>query len=243
MGKYDPLREWLADHAGRVELTFEEIDALVGGLPASARAYREWWANTRSNPQARAWLEAGREVEHVNLTAGRVRFCPPPAPSPQAEPEGRVPATTPHASGPMGPAGGAAQVEVGLAWHHLGLVTLDPRGKPTFPDLPFAPAVYRLVLDGASQPSLYIGETDNLRRRGGNYRNPGPSQQTSTRINALLRRHLQRGGTIRLDVADIRLTVDGSPVEVDLTSKAVRVLVEHAALIAAAAAGTETHNL
>ncbi|MDP8927236.1 MAG: hypothetical protein M3O70_01295 [Actinomycetota bacterium] len=92
----------------------------------------------------------------------------------------------------------AAQVEVGLVWNAIGFVTLDGRGKPTFPELPSDPAVYRLALDGPSRPSLYIGETENLRRRSGNYRNPGPSQQTSTRISALLRRHLQVGGTIRL---------------------------------------------
>ncbi|MDP8927235.1 MAG: hypothetical protein M3O70_01290 [Actinomycetota bacterium] len=52
MGKYDPLRQRLADLHGQVELAFEEIDALVGALPASARSYREWWSDSRSNPQA-----------------------------------------------------------------------------------------------------------------------------------------------------------------------------------------------
>ncbi len=243
MGKYDPLRQRLAHSRGRMELTFDEIDSLVGALPASARSYREWWANSRSNPQARAWLELGREVEHVNLNAGRVRFSPPRAQPPQAEPEGRLAAAAQNTGGPLGPVVDAAQVEVGLVWRTIGFVTLDGRGKPAFPHLPSDPAVYRLVLDGPSGPSLYIGETDNLRRRCGNYRNPGPSQQTSMRIGELLRRDLQLGCAIRLDIAEVRLTVGGNPLEVDLASKAVRILVEHAALAAAAAAGTETHNL
>lgn len=78
MGKYDPLRDWLLRQEGSVELSFVEIDALVhGGLPDSARNYREWWANARSNPQARAWLGAGRSVEQLNLAAERVRFSSP----------------------------------------------------------------------------------------------------------------------------------------------------------------------
>ncbi len=52
------------------------------------------------------------------------------------------------------------------------------------------------------RPRDYIGETDNLRRRlSSNYRNPGPSQQTSLRINRLLREHLGRGGAVKLWVA------------------------------------------
>ena len=43
----------------------------------------------------------------------------------------------------------------------------------------------------AGRPRIYIGESDNLRRRlAGNYRNPGPSRQTSLRINKELREHL-----------------------------------------------------
>lgn len=51
---------------------------------------------------------------------------------------------------------------------------------------------------------MYIGETDNLRRRlSSNYRSPGPSQQTSLRVNALLRAHLAAGGRVDLAVATV----------------------------------------
>jgi hypothetical protein len=71
--KYQPLHERLRDAAQTIELTFQEIDALVGGLPPSARRHREWWAN--SGPvQAEAWLSAGAAVDHVSLEAERVRF-------------------------------------------------------------------------------------------------------------------------------------------------------------------------
>lgn len=75
MGKYEALTEWLIPQIGGVQASFDHLDRIVpGGLPNSARHYREWWANTRSNPQARAWLNAGRVVEGVNLTAETVHF-------------------------------------------------------------------------------------------------------------------------------------------------------------------------
>lgn len=43
---------------------------------------------------------------------------------------------------------------------------------------------------------ISIGESDNLERRSGNYRNPSEKRQTSLRINALLREHLDRAGQV-----------------------------------------------
>ena len=80
VAKYNPLFEHLcrADD-GPVEMAFEEIDRLVGGLPASAARWPAWWANEAAGSrhvQARAWLEAGREVESVDRVRQRVRFSP-----------------------------------------------------------------------------------------------------------------------------------------------------------------------
>ncbi len=58
-------------------MSFDEIDILVGGLPASAERWPAWWANETAGSrhvQARAWLDAGREVEHADRAARRVRF-------------------------------------------------------------------------------------------------------------------------------------------------------------------------
>ena len=77
MAKYDPLFEHLCRCGdGPVEMTFTDIDKLVGGLPASARRHRAWWHNETegSHVQARAWLNAGREVEEVDLNQEWVRF-------------------------------------------------------------------------------------------------------------------------------------------------------------------------
>jgi hypothetical protein len=77
-GKYDPLRVLLLAAADRgqgvVELAFDEIARLVGGLPESATTLRSWWANS-SHVQALAWRSAGFHVEQVYLDRGRVRFA------------------------------------------------------------------------------------------------------------------------------------------------------------------------
>lgn len=77
MSKYHPLRDHLR-RAGpaAVEMGFDEIDQLVGGLPSSARHHRAWWANESdgAHVQARAWLDSGRRVEVVDPERGRVRF-------------------------------------------------------------------------------------------------------------------------------------------------------------------------
>jgi hypothetical protein len=74
MAKYTPLQVHLSKLARPVHMSFTEIDHLVGGLPRSARSYREWWANHANNPQAKAWLGAGRQVESVDLGRETVEF-------------------------------------------------------------------------------------------------------------------------------------------------------------------------
>lgn len=73
--KYEPLAERLRQEANeRVELTFEEIGSLVGGLPTSARKFSQWWENTSHHSQAKAWLAAGYRVEEADRSQGLVRF-------------------------------------------------------------------------------------------------------------------------------------------------------------------------
>jgi hypothetical protein len=77
VAKYDRLFEYLCRAGdGPLDLTFASIDTLVGGLPASARRHRTWWANEASgrHVQAHAWINAGREVVAVDLGSGTVSF-------------------------------------------------------------------------------------------------------------------------------------------------------------------------
>ena len=91
---------------------------------------------------------------------------------------------------------------------------------------------------------MYIGESDNLRRRlATNYRNPGSGQPTSLRVNAALREHLTSGGTVGLVIATagtVHVSVAGSepaPSALDLSAKAARLLAENAAIVTAQLAG------
>ncbi len=75
MAKYSPLAELLQRRSGAsVELSFATIAEVVGGLPDSARRHRAWWANDPSHVQARAWLDAGWQIDDVRPDQGRVRF-------------------------------------------------------------------------------------------------------------------------------------------------------------------------
>ena len=77
VAKYDPLFEHLC-RAGdaALELSFDEISRLVGGLPPTAYVRPAWWSNDvdAGHLQAAAWRNAGRRVQHLDLTGERVRF-------------------------------------------------------------------------------------------------------------------------------------------------------------------------
>jgi hypothetical protein len=72
----------LADHlkfrgafTGLVKLSFARIDGLIGSnLPMSAYRDETWWSNSPLNAHAKAWLDAGWEVQEVNLKEGCVVF-------------------------------------------------------------------------------------------------------------------------------------------------------------------------
>jgi hypothetical protein len=66
MSKYFPLQEFLQNSdKTTVTLTFQEIERILhASLPHSASNHSAWWANdTTQHPHAKAWLEAGWQVE------------------------------------------------------------------------------------------------------------------------------------------------------------------------------------
>jgi hypothetical protein len=71
--KYEPLQLYLGaifSTVLEVTLSLSEIERILGAaLPESANTHRPWWANQRdskSRPQAHAWLSAGFMVDTVN---------------------------------------------------------------------------------------------------------------------------------------------------------------------------------
>jgi iron only hydrogenase large subunit-like protein len=81
MAQYDRLKDYLTKCEGTdIVLTFKKINEILSSehLPASAYEYRAWWANSKSNPQSSAWLDAGWGVATVNLLHHEVAFTKRP---------------------------------------------------------------------------------------------------------------------------------------------------------------------
>ena len=76
--KYEGLERHLkfrAAFTSLVKLSFARIDGLIGSnLPMSAYKDSMWWSNTSSSAHAKAWLNAGWEVQEVNLKEGYAVF-------------------------------------------------------------------------------------------------------------------------------------------------------------------------
>lgn len=80
-GKYAPLAMALSAQGVEKEsitLSFNEIESILGfSLPRSAHNYRPWWANQKNHsnrPQTSGWMNAGFQVESIDLRNKWVRF-------------------------------------------------------------------------------------------------------------------------------------------------------------------------
>jgi hypothetical protein len=132
-----------------------------------------------------------------------------------------------------------------MSWIERGQVELDAAGKLVFPMVPDAPGLYRLrIVSAVEDEAVYIGESANLRRRFGNYRTPGPTQQTSLRINGLIRFALESGGRLFVATADeIFFEVDGASIDIDLGRTSMRRMLENFAISLERAEDVESLNL
>ena len=77
--KYDSLKRHLAQSGrGPLRMSFSEVERVLGfPLPKSARTYDAWWLDKSANTthsHAKAWLDAGRQVERVDRNAAQVSF-------------------------------------------------------------------------------------------------------------------------------------------------------------------------
>ncbi len=64
MAKYDPLKRYLIrKRAARVDLTFSEIERIIGAMLPKSALRPQWWANESppesTHVQASAWRDAG----------------------------------------------------------------------------------------------------------------------------------------------------------------------------------------
>ena len=67
MAKYDPLQRYLSKRkTARVDLTFVEIERIIGAMLPKSAQRSQWWGNetsaTSTQVQVAAWREAGFEA-------------------------------------------------------------------------------------------------------------------------------------------------------------------------------------
>jgi hypothetical protein len=248
MSRYEALTERLRTSSDDVVvLTFEELDELVGGLPPSARKHAPWWGNAKKpTGQSRFWMQANR-LARPDMSNFLVAFrrmdvdahaTSKPRPRAASTPvESGVQVSRPAA---LTPSGDHVRTTIAYEWQHAGTAA-SVKDKLVLPVPPPRPGVYRFVISHpGGSTSTYVGETDNLFRQMGNYRNPGPSQTTDERLNALLRAVLESGGSVAVDVVTAGL-LGGEAL--DLSTRAGRSLVEHTALCELDRIGAAVENL
>jgi len=74
--KYEKLAEYLKElDVDKVNLTFDEIEGILGEpLPGAAKK-RAWWANSNTNNHAlNGWLDVGWETANVKMEDGILDF-------------------------------------------------------------------------------------------------------------------------------------------------------------------------
>jgi hypothetical protein len=75
--KYGGLSSYLkfrASFTNVVKLSFARMDGIIGdNLPMSAYKTEKWWSNTPTNVHAKAWLDAGWNVQEVKVKEVRAR--------------------------------------------------------------------------------------------------------------------------------------------------------------------------
>jgi hypothetical protein len=257
MGKYAPLTTHLRSlEADSWTASFAELEGVLGfPLPPSARTYQAWWSPAPTHTHTRGWTDAGWKVEKLDLPRTWVMFVPAaPRSAKPARRQGSVPLYRPinNRAAPQTPTvaepnltAGTVSVTVQFAWQLVGEVKLDASGDLQFPAVEDQAGLYRLEFAKDGITHAYIGETDRLRRRFYHYRNPGPSQQTNIRLNALLRQAIGSGANVIVSVLQHRpqLQVGEWSRTCDLLVKSERVLLEHAALLALRQGGATALNI
>jgi hypothetical protein len=134
------------------------------------------------------------------------------------------------------PVADSVDVHVAFEWHQAGPITLDANGAPKFPAMPKLPGLYRFDfgLDSAGIRTLYIGESEELRRRASNSRNArkdGGHNRTSRRIHKEVVTHIGEGRSIEFAITtEVGIVGD---VSADLRLRSARRLAENAAVLLA----------
>jgi len=126
-------------------------------------------------------------------------------------------------------------------WAEVGEIHLGPDGRLLMPDPGHDPGIYRFRLTRGGAPTVYVGESEDVIRRFGQYRNPERSQRTNVRMNARMKAHIEAGVIVEVAVVtEAVLTVAECHESLDLGRRTSRLLVEEHLLDEAREAGTDT---
>ncbi len=68
-GKYENLADYLRElNEEKINLTFSEIETILGEPLPDAAQNRAWWANSASNNHAlNAWMDVGWQTANVDM--------------------------------------------------------------------------------------------------------------------------------------------------------------------------------
>jgi hypothetical protein len=115
-------------------------------------------------------------------------------------------------------------------WRAGGELGIDDAGVPIFPTYPASPGIYRLRF--TAQREVYVGETENLRRRFRNYRRPGATQYTSLWVRDRLVQALRDRELVLIEFSSsVSLELQGATGDADLSRKNIRLLMESIAIL------------
>lgn len=251
--KYDPLGTFLENSGSdKISLSFEQIERMIDGLlPASARKYDVWWSNSPVlGRQNEVWLKRGWLTADVNLKARTIRFVRSGTLRPSRVGTNEISDPKLSVKQPVkaklstAPTAAANVIALEFEWLALGAVTIDGDGSLEFPSPSTDPGLYRFRIDREGVRQVYIGESMNLRRRFAYYRNPGPTQPTNIRINELFKQLIATGAVVSVDIITegVKLKINNASTSADLHNKAVRRMIEHAAIVASGGSEIEIVN-
>ena len=216
-------------------------------------------------PHSSTWLESGWRTSGLNLTSESIWFHRKSYQDPQSDDQteekttgsGQVEKegseTKPVQEYEFTDARGSSnnvvestyRVGMNFEWEVLGEVSIDSHSKLAFPKTPNQPGLYRLTVFEDSGRLVYFGETDNLRRRFSQYRNPGPYQATNLRLNKLFYDAIADGQTIELAIMvdHAWIEIDERERKADFSIKSDRLLLENGAIVSAQSEKLQLLNL
>jgi hypothetical protein len=133
---------------------------------------------------------------------------------------------------------------IGFSWAPLGQVRLGQDGRLEFPPADSVPAIYRFRIRAGNVERRYVGQTENLVRRFGSYRAPGPTQQTNVRLSADFLAALRVGAELSVSVVGQGAWIDwgAGRQPADFSAHAVRCLFENAAILEGHAVSIDSLN-